>query len=335
MRLIFSLLSLALCIPLSSAAPSPRPTFGKGATLRVFPLRLMEKDPTHIEVGELTYIGGIELKGRDPAFGGFSAMNVRNGQFTLVSDGGTILRFDLGADFAVRNAEFSDVGSGPATGWEKRDRDVEAMTQDPETGRIWLAFERYNAIWRFDASLTHSDGAVEPEAMSDWALNGGPESMVRLRDGSFIVISETSRPKGVKGAREGIYFRRDPIEQPQEAFRFAYDPPEGYDPVDIAEMPDGRLMILNRRFTVKSLFTSKVEIVDRAYIRAGARVRGRTIASLAKPLLHDNFEALALTEEAGDLIIWLASDDNQQFWQRTMLLKFRLNRASGDTGPAN
>ncbi|WP_163365749.1 esterase-like activity of phytase family protein, partial [Enterobacter asburiae] len=67
---------------------------------------------------------------------------------------------------------------------------------DPATGQIWVGFERYNAIWRYDDGLTRAERSVEPAAMRDWSENGGPESMVRLRDGRFVAIGETSRPRG-------------------------------------------------------------------------------------------------------------------------------------------
>ncbi|GAA3260107.1 hypothetical protein GCM10020258_22400 [Sphingomonas yabuuchiae] len=50
------------------------------------------------------------------------------------------------------------------------------------------------------------------------------------------------------------------------------------------------------------------------------------LAELDSPLIHDNFEGVAVTQEAGATILWLVSDDNQLFLQRNYLLKFRLER---------
>ena len=71
-------------------------------------------------------------------------------------------------------------------------------------------------------------------------------------------------------------------------------------------------------------FAAKLVVVDPAAIRPGALVRGREIATLAKPLIHDNFEGLAVTREGNATILWIVSDDNQLFLQRSLLLKFRL-----------
>ena len=51
------------------------------------------------------------------------------------------------------------------------------------------------------------------------------------------------------------------------------------------------------------------------------RTRGSTLAS---PLIHENFEGIAATREGAATIIWIVSDDNQLWLQRSLLLKFRL-----------
>ena len=101
-------------------------------------------------------------------------------------------------------------------------------------------------------------------------------------------------------------------------------PPAGYDPTDAAELPDGRLLVLNRRLTLSGLFTARLVVIDIRGVRAGGVVAGTEIARFERPLLHDNFEALAVTQEDGDTIVWIASDDNGEFWEQSLLLKFRL-----------
>ncbi|MGO7251670.1 esterase-like activity of phytase family protein, partial [Rhizobium brockwellii] len=63
-------------------------------------------------------------------------------------------------------------------------------------------------------------------------------------------------------------------------------------------------------------------------ITPGRVARGRLIAELDSPLIHDNFEGVAVTQEGGATILWLVSDDNQLFLQKSYLLKFRLDRAA-------
>ena len=155
-------------------------------------------------------------------------------------------------------------------------------------------------------------------------MNRGAEAMTLMPGGGMIVIGETEPWPGGKG-RAGIRFSGDPTQAPRAGFRFSYMPPKGYDPSDMAVLPDGDLMILNRRFVFPFNFTAKLTIVDSAAIRPGALVQGREIATFAAPLLHDNFEGLAITREGPATIVWIVSDDNQSFLQRSLLLKFRLD----------
>lgn len=324
---LLSVFAIILWLGVGASDASQRELLGPKARITATPVPLDSRSPARVKVGALTYLGGVRLRSPDWAFGGFSAMQVAGDRFLLVSDAGNIVRFRMDGNFRLSDASFADVTLGPGTGHYKLDRDVESLTADPATGRIWLGFEQSNAIWRYDAALTRPDRFVRPAAMRDWSDNGGPESMVRLRDGRFIVISETSRPRGTlaKTGRTALMFAGDPTEAPDHGFRFTYVPPAGFDPSEMTELPDGRLIVLNRRFSVSDLFTAKLTLVDPSTIRPGAAVEGREIAHFEAPLLHDNFEALAVTREGEDTILWMASDDNQQFWEQSLLLKFRLD----------
>ena len=63
-----------------------------------------------------------------------------------------------------------------------------------------------------------------------------------------------------------------------------------------------------------------------ADVAPGRTARGQLLAELDAPLIHDNFEGVAVTREAGETILWLVSDDNQTLLERSYLLKFRLDR---------
>ena len=59
-------------------------------------------------------------------------------------------------------------------------------------------------------------------------------------------------------------------------------------------------------------------------MKPGAVLDGHEIARLASPMLADNFEGMALEQHGTQRILWLVSDDNHLFFQRTLLLKFAL-----------
>ena len=325
MRLLLSVLLILLLSPTYSGE-EPRPVFAGRPRMSVARVAIDSGDPANTKIGELVYIGGVRLKSRAPAFGGFSSMRTDGRRFALLSDGGHIVRFDMDAGFRVSALAFGQLRDGPGTGWLKADRDSESVTTDPATGDFWVGFEQTNEIWRYDAG-GHARAHLTPLSMVSWVTNGGPEAMVRRRDGTFIVISEKTSPPGdeARATRQAVLFRGDPTRPRTRALGFSYRPPPDYDPTDMAELPDGRLLILHRRLNLSSaLFTAKLVIVDARAIREGAVVEGREIATLQRPFLHDNFEAMAATRENGATIVWIASDDNREWWEQSLLLKFRL-----------
>lgn len=280
-------------------------------------------DPVRRRVGQLVWLGGVELTSPDAAFGGFSSLQVRGDRFTLLSDAGNIVRFAMDAHGRVRAPSFAELPAGPGAGWNKADRDSESMTVDQRSGTTWVGFENSNAIWRYDRGFTHAEAHAVPPAMADWPENLGPEAMTRLADGGFVVIAEQDPWPHGKG-RAAIRFSGDPTRRPRAGFRFSYCPPRGYDPSDMTVLPDGRLLILNRTYDWRMRFSAKLTIVDPARIRPGALVAGREIATLAAPLIADNFEGVAVTREGTATIVWIVSDDNLSILQRSLLLKFRL-----------
>ena len=86
------------------------------------------------------------------------------------------------------------------------------------------------------------------------------------------------------------------------------------------------MLVLNRRLTLQELFTATLAVIELpAKPRPGDRLKARELGRLAPPLLADNFEGLAITREDGRRVVWIASDDNHEFFQRTLLLKFALD----------
>ncbi len=316
-----------LCFIPDSSSDALRTRLGSAPSMRVIRVPLDPSDPARTRLGPLTYLGGVRLVSPDRAFGGFSAMQVLGDRFTLLSDRGNIVQFRMGGDWQPRDVRFADLPSGPGTGAFRDDRDSESLTSDPASGKFWVGFEARNAIWRYDAGFLKGEAASRPPIMADWSRNGGAESLVRLHDGRFVVISETTRPDGGHriSERVALIFARDPVDPASPVAALSYVPPAGYDPSDAVELPDGRLLVVNRRIALRDLFTAKLTLVDIRGAGAGTVLRGTEIATFASPVQHDNFEALAITREDGATILWIASDDNNEWWQQSLLLKFRLD----------
>ncbi len=326
-RLVQLLLIAGLIVSLAWTAPAPRPVLDVAdpATITATPVPLDPGDPAHVRVGALTFLGGMELTSPDAAFGGYSSLLVGGGDFTLLSDGGNLAWFRLAPGLRVEGARFGDLPAGPGNPRHKYNRDSESMTVDPATGRVWVGFEHRNAIFRYAPGFTAGEGGVAPAPMRGWSDNGGPESLVRLRDGRFLTIAETDRRPHSGGARNALIFATDPVAAPDRWIRFGYIPPNGFDPSDAAQLPDGRILVLNRRFALPFRWSAALTLIDLKDARPGAILTGTEIARLEAPLSVDNFEGLAIRREHGTTVLWLVSDDNLFQLQRTLLFKFRLD----------
>jgi hypothetical protein len=71
-----------------------------------------------------------------------------------------------------------------------------------------------------------------------------------------------------------------------------------------------------------------VSLADPKDIRAGKIWQGHPIAHLAPPLAVDNMEGIEVTQERGETLVWLVSDDNFSPLQRSLLMKFALQTAA-------
>lgn len=315
-----ALLPLALLLAPGTWLRSPAPPPDRSAAVRIERLDLQQQ-----AVGELTLIAGWHLSSSNEHFGGYSALiALRDHDFLSASDRGRIMRLNLAgpagpqADLGFLSGKYQP---------DKRLIDIESMTRDPATGDLWIGYEGVNAIERVDRNLRHP-ALVRPARMHGWSANTGPESLVRLADGRFIVLSE-----GEPGWRwqdnsvPALLFAHDPVAGGDPvAFRFA--PPQGYRPVDMVQIPDGRVLVLLRRWewAVPPRFTSKIMLLDPADISAGHIWSGRVIAAITPPLPADNYEGLSYwPRDDGQLDLWLISDDNLASFQRTLLLQMRWN----------
>ena len=328
--LFWSIVLLWLGVP-SWSTLARLPLLGARPDFSATPVRLYPAASINARLGDLVFDRGYRLTSPDPSFGGFSSLIVMGDRFLLLSDGGNIVRFRLDSNGQLHDRRFAELPDGPGTGWEKSDRDSESMTRDPVSGTIWVGFENANAIWAYRPGLRKALRHAAPKVMQDWPTNGGPEAMVRLHDGSFLVLSETGHWANKDSAaidRAAIRFTGDPTRNRRQGFRFSYRPPAGFNPTDMAELPDGRLLVLNRRFGLPSGFTAMLTIVDPGAIAPGKTVQGRVIAQFATPVLSDNYEGIAVVREAdGGIGIWIVSDDNQSRLQQSLLLHFRLDLA--------
>ena len=269
--------------------------------------------------GEVRIVGGWKLSSANDHFGGYSALLALDGQHLIAaSDRGRIMQLALRGDDPPR-AQMTYLSGNIEP--EKRLIDVESITRDPASGRFWIGYEGVNAVERLDSDLAQPV-RVRPAQMRGWSSNKGAEAMVRLADGRFILLAEGSRGWFAEDF-PAVLFPSDPVGG-AAAEQFFFAPPEGYRPVDMVQIPDGRVLVLVRKvhWEVMPRFTAKLVLADPAAIAPGGTWSGRTIAEFAPPNLSDNFEGLAAwPRDDGLLDLWMISDDNRAGFQSTYLLE--------------
>jgi hypothetical protein len=316
-RIPFLLAALFLLATFAPPAMQHREPPPPVSFVQFTPLALDEDDPRLHRLGRLDFRGAWEMTSNDARFGGISALHVETAELLAISDAGWRIRVPLprGADTA--RAEIAMIGEGPGPPADKSNRDVESLVV--HRGEAWVGYEQFNSIWRYDARSFRRRSSAAPPAMREWNDNSGPEAMARLPDGRFLVFAE-----GRGGDSEAILFAGDPAVAGTPALRLRYRPPEGYRITDAALLPDGRLALLNRRVSLFERFTAKLTFATLPTLAEGALIAGDEAASFEGSVTRDNLEALSVTREGGRTILWIASDDNYNPLQRTLLMKFAL-----------
>jgi hypothetical protein len=292
-------------------------------TIASTPVALDTSYPGRKRVGALRFLGGWQLTSNTRGFGGLSALDVNGSTVTMLGDGGTITRFRIGRFGNASAASIIRMPRGCGEIIRKSDNDTEALAHDGNRTKWWVSYEWRNAVCRTNRDFTIGEAVRAPVAMARWPQKSGPESMTRLADGRFLLIAEDAED----GSRlsPAALFDRDPTDPNAVATTFSYQAPTGFKPTDIAELPDGRILVLNRRFALTSLFSAEITLLPPVGRNPNRTLSGPTIARFQTPVVADNFEGLSITEENGKTIIWLLSDDNFMRWQRTLLLKFALD----------
>lgn len=282
--------------------------------------------------GSLEFVGGIELSAQDRRFAQFSGLRFLSpgSAFLGVADHGYWFRGRIERDgdhVPVRVSDFSLQAMVDANGNvvdAKEDKDAEGL--EVHDGIATVAFERDARIVEYAIG---TDGMAGPLREIDFVVprrelryNQGFETVARAPDGSGlagarIVIAERSiDTEGnifaaiVEGAQRGIFkVRRS----------------EDFDVTDGAFLPDGDLLILERRFSIAQGVAMRLRRIESASLVPGALVDGAVLMQADLAYRIDNMEALDVWQrEDGETIISLISDDNQSFLQRTIYLEFRL-----------
>jgi len=320
-----TLLILALLPAVYLRAPKPEPVRDPRVGLvDLMPaLRASGRLP---DTGVLQVIGAWQMRSGNPDFGNFSGLAQTGGAFVTVGDRGGLLWFarpdqplDRPGFWRTRLTRLFNLD------WHTHHYpvDAEAVAVGPGTRDLLVAFEDASLLERFSPDLTRQTRIPVP-ALAQWPPNQGPEAMTRLADGRTVIVGEVYARWLDRTLHPGLVFPGEP--RPRETpARFTVRMPAGYRPTELAQMPDGRLLVLGRNFGFAG-FRSVIALFAPSDVRPWATITPSVIARIGDPRIRENYEGMTVTREAdGSQAIWLISDSNEMVWaQRTLLLKLRL-----------
>ena len=299
---------------------------GASITLSTKQIALDPTDRARHSIGDLQFLGGLDLRSDEPAFGGLSGLSVTaDGRLAAVTDRGHWFTARIVRNDAGRLVGLTDAALGPLRDPEGRPvqgewRDAEAL--EHLAGGDWLvSFEREHRVWRYPLGTGGLQGIAEPmptpKALNNAVSNGGVEALTPLPDGRILMLAQGLKRED--GSRAGWLVGDDGIEA------LGYRTAARFLPTDAAALPNGDLLVLSRHFSVLGGARARLERVPAGMIRAGATLQGTLVARFEHPLTVDNFEGVAVVQGVNDeTLVYILSDDNFNFFQRTLLLLFRL-----------
>jgi len=312
--------ALAVVILLLAAMPA----WAVAIEVRAEPVSLNEQDPAQATTGKLRYRGGVVLNSPDHRFGGFSGLAVAadGGYLIAVSDRGLRLgaKIVYGSDGNLAGLAEADLGS--LAGEDGRslrsstERDAEALAVGPG-GEIIVAFERDHRLLRYLPGQLVPERIPAPEELTAAPANGGIEGLTFLDDGRLFAIAEE-----LKWGDRAVGWVSD--ETGWSPLTYALS--DGFVVTDLAKLPSGDVLALERRYTMRIGVAARVRRIARNSIAPGAELSGELIAELRPPLTVDNMEGISARRDAagGKTFVYLISDDNFSAAQRTLLLMFEL-----------
>jgi hypothetical protein len=316
------LVGLVSCGPAESA-----PKASGAITVDARPVQLDSRDVKSKQIGKLLFMAGFSLTSSDAGFGGLSGLVVGSDGTMLVavSDRGYWLSARMRHDPDGRLTGLSQWEKEPMLAADKRAvrgrwTDAEALAQDSD-GSFVVSLEQIHRLWRYPPVPATFRSVPRPLSVPAELVrapaNGGVECVAAVGDGRLVILTEDlRRPDGSLAGWIIDNHRFDEI---------SYTSTEGFTPSDCAILRNGDLLILERRLAGLEGWAARIRRVLKEALRSGARIDAIEIARIERPLAVDNFEGMAVHDHPGaGTFVYLVSDDNYFFLQRTLLLQFKL-----------
>ncbi len=283
--------------------------------------------------GALEFRGGLELSASTSDFSGLSGLDfASDGRLYAVTDRGYWVRaralIEEGRLVGVADVFVAPIlnhAGHPVSGKKWSDAEGLRFTERNGQETALVVFERSNDVRAFagpDFPLSRSVDVPLPAGTKKMSGRDGAEAIAIAPPaspvaGGMVVIAEVLRDTA-GNTQAWIVGGRDPGD-------VSVARQGGYDVSDAEFLPDGDLLLLERRLGLPLGLSIRIRRIPAAEIRPGRTIDGAVIFEAALGHQIDNMEGLAVTEGPdGETLLALVSDDNLNPLQRTLLLLFAL-----------
>jgi hypothetical protein len=281
--------------------------------------------------GRLEFLGGLQFSSSNSRMESLSGIRFRpdGRSFVAVLDTGEWMTGAIERDAAGKLSGLSDVALSPMlnvrgkhTG--KADLDAEAVAL--RNGEILVSYERRHRVDVYPDPGFETSGPLRTLDFliprRELRINGGMETVVVApRDGplkgSPLVVAEQSVDRNgnlyaavLEGPRKGLFavVRHDP-----------------FDVTDGAFLPNGDLLLLERRFSFSGGLGMRIRRIAGDDIRPDSILDGEVLLEADLSYAIDNMEGIdVIAGPDGSPHLIVVSDDNGSFFQRNLMLEFRL-----------
>lgn len=292
--------------------------------------------PERKRAGKLLWRGGLELKSQATAFGGLSSLLVSDdlSRLTAASDDGQWFRAKLQYDDKGRLIGLSDAAMIPITDLkgrplaEKGQRDAESLTRRA-SGGLLVSFERDHRVWHYPADpfadSTAPTALPTPLPLTTTFGNGGIESLVTLRDGRVLAITEAQVLSGGRNHVAAYLWDGKAPRGDKTWASLRFQREGAFKPTGAARLPGGDILVLERSYAPIIGVAMRLRRIAEQDVAPGETLKGEEIAVIRPPLAVDNMEGIDVKSGPnGETLVYLLSDNNFSILQRNLLLLFEL-----------
>ncbi len=300
--------------------------FADPVAITTEPIKAFGRVSSGDDFGSLQFRGGLTLKSAEATFGGLSGLVMTKDCSGLlaISDAGrwftATLSYDADRLSGLSGGELAPMLDEKGKAFRSKfEGDAEAVTR-LANGRIGVAFESNVRFGAYDIAKSGFKARFKriphPYGVDEGPANGQVEAFGQLASGAYIAISEKQRD-GKDNTRAWIW-------KGSTTTPFTIQRTADFDITDLAVLPGGDILTLERSFTRTSLPGMAIRRFSTKGLKNFALVKPETLIETNVALsVIDNMEGIGLCKRGGETRVTLVSDDNfNPSIQSTILLQF-------------